>query len=101
MSPILDERGGLSLSAGPSSARGWNGLAQPTTVTCNLKLQEAVSKTCEVPPCRLQGRFGLFLQKMRRTQFPLSKMCRFDQPMGTALQYEAVRAESSIISELT
>ena len=28
MSPILDERGGLSLSAGPSSARGWNVLAR-------------------------------------------------------------------------
>ena len=28
MSPILDERGGLSLPAGPSSATGWNGLTR-------------------------------------------------------------------------
>ena len=77
------------------------GMAWHSPQICNLQPREAVSKMYEVPPCRLQGRFGLFFQKTRRSQFPLSKMYRYEQPMGTALQYEARRAESSIISELT
>ena len=79
-SPILDERRGLSLPAGPSSAGGWNGLTQPQN--CNLQPLESVPKMRDAPPCRLQGRFELFFQKMRRSQFPPSKMNRYERPMG-------------------
>ena len=100
MSPILDERGGLSLSAGPSFCQRleWPGTAHKFE-PYNHGKQSRKCMRCLHVGCREDS--DCFSRRRVGLSFLSARCIDMNSPWAPHCSNEARRAESSIISELT